>query len=159
MQMNEAVIYESYYFSEPNECLLTRVVAAENKYNSNVGDYMILGSTPKVYFNPTNVYAYDIQIQKDIGLFPLNWFEIHGVFDSIDELVKMVRVNILLHVDDTHVIPLGDFPDRVEESSVVSNVEISDNGAIINELKDSPPVRLIDVGAACNMKNNLECFG
>ena len=87
--MNEAEIYESYYFSEPNEYLLTRVVAADNKYNLNVGDYMILGSTPKVYFNPTNVYAYDIQTQKFIGRFSLNWFEIHGVFDSVDELVKM----------------------------------------------------------------------
>ena len=47
----------------------------------------------------------------------------------------------------------------VEESSVVSNVEITDNEVIMDELKDSPPVTLIDVGAVYNKKNNVECFG
>lgn len=86
MNYDKPIRMDSYEFTQPNERLLARVVDSNNHYNLKMNDLIILGTTPKVYYHPKNVYAYDLDTHKPLGRYSLSYFEIIGVFDSIDEL-------------------------------------------------------------------------
>jgi hypothetical protein len=86
-------IKDTYDFTTDRERLLGKVVVPHKGYRLKEGDLWILGPTHKNYYHPKNVYAYDINTRKFRGRFNLSWFEVLGVFESEEDVIRYLSAS------------------------------------------------------------------
>lgn len=92
---NKKKIGDSYEFTTEEERLLARVIEPHSGYSLKKGDLWILGPTPKIYYHPANVLAYDIQTKRLRGRYKLSWFEVIGVFETEKDLYQYLSTSLI----------------------------------------------------------------
>lgn len=92
MILDKPLQVDAYTFENPNQRLLLRFIKTdESFYNLKFDDVVIARGKDKVFYSPKSFYIYDLYTVRSLGCYLVSYFEIIGVFDTLEDLQIYVQ--------------------------------------------------------------------